>query len=153
MFLINLVVIFCMLICLVISLLLIKIIRDHIRNQSPASVTIIDLTYSDCLASSFCFGIIYSSGIIGCLISEDLTLNFVPALILGELMFISVCYILCALSVTGQLIFPKSDNSGKFFGVINTLSRWDHLLDIVNKYLWYVNKLSLCIFWQKHILF
>ena len=108
------VVIFWLIICLVISHLLIKIIRDHIHNRSPASITIIDLTYSDCLVSSFCFGIVYSSGIIGCLVSENLTLNFFPALILGELMFISVCYILCALSITGQLTFPKSEKDKLF---------------------------------------
>jgi hypothetical protein len=96
-------VIFFLIICLLISFLLIKIVRDHIHNQSVGSITVIDLTYADCLAVSFCFGIIYSSGIIGCLISEDLTLNFFPSLILGEAMFVSVFYIMCAFSITGQL--------------------------------------------------
>ena len=96
------VVIFCVIICLLISFLLVKIIQDHINNQSPVSITVIDLTYSDCLTSLFCFGIVYSSGIIGCLASENFTLSFFPSLIIGEAMFISICYILCALSITGQ---------------------------------------------------
>ena len=110
MFIFNVVVILWLIICLAISLVLIQIIYDNIHNQSPASITVIDLTYSDCLASSFCFGIVYSSGIIGCLISENLTLNFIPALILGEAMFIAVFYTMCALSITGYLIIPKSES-------------------------------------------
>ncbi len=100
-FTVGMVIIF-LIICLLISFLLIRIVCNHIHNQSPASITIIDLTYSDCLTSSFYFGIIYSSGIIGCLTSETLTFNFFPSLILGEVMFILVCYSLCALSITGK---------------------------------------------------
>ena len=49
MHLLNILVILWLVLCLAVSFVLIKTIYDHIRLKAVSSVTIIDLTYSDCL--------------------------------------------------------------------------------------------------------
>lgn len=53
----------------------------------------------------YIFGIVYASSIIGCLTSPSLTLDFVTSLVFGEAMYMSVCYNLCALTITAILRF------------------------------------------------
>ena len=103
MHLLNILIILWFILCLAISFIFIKTICDHIRLKAVSSLTIIDLTYSDCLICLHCFGIIYSSGIIGCLLTRSQALAFITTLIIAEAMFISVCYILCGLTITAIL--------------------------------------------------
>ena len=103
--------------CLLVSFPLIKIIRDHIHDQPVANITVIDLTYSDCMVSIHVFGVIYSSSIVGCLMSDTMTLHFFPALILGEIMFTTVCYILVTLTITATLRFVTLVNNSEESGI------------------------------------
>ena len=113
----NILVILWFVLCLAISFILIKTICDHIKLKAVSTVTIIDLTYSDCLICLHCFGIIYSSGIIGCLLTKTLTLDFITSLIIAEAMFISVCYILCGLTITAILRLISLVKNSEEFGI------------------------------------
>ena len=117
MHLLNILVILWLVLCLAVSLILIKTIYDHIRLKAVSSVTIIDLTYSDCLICLHCFGIVYSSGIIGCLLTKTQTLDFITSLIIAEAMYISVCYILCGLTITAILRLISLVNNSEEFGI------------------------------------
>ena len=113
----NILVILWLVSCLAISFILIKTICDHIRLKAVSSVTVIDLTYSDCLICLHCFGIIYSSGIIGCLLTKTQTLDFIMSLIIAEAMFFSVCYILCGLTITAILRLISLVKNSEEFGI------------------------------------
>jgi hypothetical protein len=103
--------------CLVMAFIFIKTICDHLRFKAVSSVTIIDLAYSDCMISLFCFGLTYSAGIIECLLNQSQTLDFVPSLVIGEAMFISVCYILCGLTITAILRLTSLVRNSEQFGI------------------------------------
>ena len=92
-----------MLLCLVVSFCLVGIIRNGIRNKAVAIITVIDLTHSDCMLSVFSFGSVYASSLIGCLMSESKTLGLTSSWIFATLMYATVCYTLCALTITATL--------------------------------------------------
>ena len=117
MHLLNILVILWLVLCLAVSFILIKTIYDHIRLKAVSSVTIIDLTYSDCLICVHCFGIIYSSGVIGCLLAKTQTLDFITSLIIAEAMYILLCYILCGLTITAILRLISLVKNSEEFGI------------------------------------
>ena len=112
----DFIVVFGLVLSMIISLVFVITICNHIKFKAVSSITITDLTYFDCIICLYCFGIVYSSGIIGCLLTETHLLDFIPALIIGEAMFISVCYILCGLTITALLrlisLVTNSEESG-----------------------------------------
>jgi len=101
----NFVVICLIILCLALSLPMIKIIYLHIHEKPILSQTVIDLCYSHCVILLYCFNLNFALGISLCLTSKTTTLAFVPALIVSVAAYFFLCNSLWSLTISGVLRF------------------------------------------------
>jgi hypothetical protein len=91
-------------------------IAKFISQKSPSSLTLIDLIYRDCIFLNYVVNFNLSVGNLGCLISPDTTLDFIPAFTIAASSLISTLLLTMSLFISGLLrlltLITKSEEFG-----------------------------------------
>jgi len=91
-------------------------IAKFISEKSPSSLTLIDLIYRDCIFFNYVVNFILSIGILGCLISSDTTIDFIPAFTIAASSLIFAFFLFALLFISGLLrlltLITKSEEFG-----------------------------------------
>jgi len=110
-------VIFWIILCNIFSLFFKHLIIKDIKGKPIVSLTVIDLCYADCISLLFLFEIFFSVGIILCLISNDLTLNFELSLTLTMLIYFALMNCFSILTITGALRLITLVSNSEQYGI------------------------------------
>ena len=99
-----------------ISGILNSIVYQHISKKALIDQTILDLTYKECLVNIFLMTFSLSVALISCLIANENSLEFIPALLLSNVVFFLICTTSNFLSVSCVLriltIINNSEEEG-----------------------------------------
>jgi len=102
---------------LMVALYLVIFIRKAIQQKPPASQTIIDLIYCDCIFFYYFVGVFFSIGIICCLASDESAISFLLALTLVIVSTVFVLMFTFSLMLTGLLRLMTLITKSEEFGI------------------------------------
>jgi len=88
---------------LMVAIYPVAFIQRAIRQKPPASKTIIDLIYHDCIFFNYSAMFSFSVGVIGCLASDDNSIGFLAAISVALLASVFVWMLTWSLTLSGSL--------------------------------------------------
>jgi hypothetical protein len=92
-------------------------IAKFFSQKCPSSKTIIDLIYRDCIFFNYLVTFNFSIGILGCLISHNTILDFIPAFIIAASTGIFVILLTVSLFISGLLRLLTLISKSEEFGI------------------------------------